>query len=53
MIDTNKQEEELWPVQFKSILMDINLTPGSTESINFHKELGTTDAKDIFKTEAI
>ena len=57
MIDTypegDKKEDDLLPVQFKTIMMDINLTPGSTESIEFHKELGNTDATDIFKTEAI
>ena len=53
MIVTNKPEDELWPIQFKTIMMDLNLTPGSLESIAFHQELSRTQAKDIFKTESI
>ena len=51
--DGDEKEDDQVPVQFKTIMMYINLTPGSTESIEFHKVLGKTDAKDIFTTEAI
>ena len=37
MIIKDMPEDELWPIQFKTILMDLNLTPGSHESIEFHR----------------
>jgi hypothetical protein len=37
MVSTKKPESELWPVQFKMLKMDLNLEPGSEESIHFHK----------------
>lgn len=33
--------------------MDLNLTPGSKQSVDFHKMLAETECKEIYKTEAI
>lgn len=33
MVKTKLPASELFPIQFKHILMDINMTPGSRESI--------------------
>lgn len=44
MVMKDKDPSELYPIQFKHILMDINMTPGSEESIKFHQTLATTEA---------
>lgn len=33
MVNTKKPQHELFPIKFKHILMDINMTPGSKESL--------------------
>lgn len=53
MIITKRPESELQPIQFKKIQMDLNLTPGSKQSLDFHKMLSETECKEIFKTVAI
>lgn len=39
MIITKRPESELQPIQFKKIQMDLNFTPGSKQSLDFHKML--------------
>lgn len=42
LVDTDLSHEHLYPISFKSVKMELNFTPGSTESIDFHKQLGQT-----------
>lgn len=51
--DGNKEEDELPPIEFRSLKFKYNLTPGTNDSKEFHQILSECKTPSIFETDAI
>ena len=53
LLDLSVREDEKKPIKFKKIILQMNYTFGSEESLRLHQALVRCTNKEIFKTEFI
>ena len=54
MINTEGHDDsKLYPISFSVIKLELDLIPGSSESLNFHQALDSTRGEQIFSSVAI